>query len=281
VLAWLSFLLVAAAVFLLALLAFAVLRRAFEQYRARYVARSLRDLSDMFLFVEPRQLVLLNAAAMALLAALGLWAGGPFLCAPAAALGFFAPALGVRVYRRRRLRRFEAQLTEALQQMANALRAGLTFPQAVEQAARDALPPLAQEFGLYVKEVKLGVPAAEALSAMAARVGSEDLELVAASTNLARQMGGNLAEMFETIAATVRERFRLEGKIRALTSQGKLQGMIVATLPLWVAAFLDWYRPDLLQPMFEHAYGYVLVAAIVLLEATGFVLIRRIVAVDV
>jgi len=94
-------------------------------------------------------------------------------------------------------------------------------------------------------------------------------------------MGGNLAEMFETIAATVRERFRLEGKIRALTSQGKLQGMIVATLPLWVAAFLDWYRPDLLQPMFEHAYGYVLVAAIVLLEATGFVLIRRIVAVDV
>ncbi|HEX9604313.1 MAG TPA: type II secretion system F family protein [Myxococcales bacterium] len=280
-LAWLSFLLVAAAVFLLALLAFAVLRRAFEQYRARYVARSLRDLSDMFLFVEPRQLVLLNAAAMALLAALGLWAGGPFLCAPAAALGFFAPALGVRVYRRRRLRRFEAQLTEALQQMANALRAGLTFPQAVEQAARDALPPLAQEFGLYVKEVKLGVPAAEALSAMAARVGSEDLELVAASTNLARQMGGNLAEMFETIAATVRERFRLEGKIRALTSQGKLQGMIVATLPLWVAAFLDWYRPDLLQPMFEHAYGYVLVAAIVLLEATGFVLIRRIVAVDV
>jgi len=281
VLAWLSFLLVAAAVFLLALLAFAVLRRAFEQYRARYVVRSLRDLSDMFLFVEPRQLVLLNAAAMALLAALGLWAGGPFLCAPAAALGFFAPALGVRVYRRRRLRRFEAQLTEALQQMANALRAGLTFPQAVEQAARDALPPLAQEFGLYVKEVKLGVPAAEALSAMAARVGSEDLELVAASTNLARQMGGNLAEMFETIAATVRERFRLEGKIRALTSQGKLQGMIVATLPLWVAAFLDWYRPDLLQPMFEHAYGYVLVAAIVLLEATGFVLIRRIVAVDV
>jgi len=281
VLAWLSFLLVAAAVFLLALLAFAVLRRAFEQYRARYVARSLRDLSDMFLFVEPRQLVLLNVAAMALLAALGLWAGGPFLCAPAAALGFFAPALGVRVYRRRRLRRFEAQLTEALQQMANALRAGLTFRQAVEQAARDALPPLAQEFGLYLKEVKLGVPADEALSAMAARVGSEDLELVAASTNLARQMGGNLAEMFETIAATVRERFRLEGKIRALTSQGKLQGIIVATLPLWVAAFLDWYRPDLLQPMFEHAYGYVLVAAIVLLEATGFVLIRRIVAVDV
>jgi tight adherence protein B len=281
VLAVLSFLLVSAAVFLLALLTFGVLRRAFEQYQARYVARSLRDLSDMFLFLEPRQIVLLNATAMALFAGLGLWAGGVLLGALAAALGFFAPALGVGLYRRRRLRRFEVQLTEALQQMANALKAGLAFHQAVEQVARDALPPLSQEFGLYLKEVKLGVPADEALSAMAARVGSEDLELVAASTNLARQMGGNLAGMFETIAGTVRERFRLEGRIRALTSQGKLQGIIVAALPVFVAAFLDWYRPDLMQPLFQTAYGYALIGAIVLLETTGFVLIRRIVTIEV
>ncbi|HKC61122.1 MAG TPA: type II secretion system F family protein [Myxococcales bacterium] len=280
-LAGLCFLLVSAAVFLLALLTFGVLRRAFEQYQARYVARSLRDLSDMFLFLEPRQIVLLNAAAMALFAGLGLWAGGVLLGALAAALGFFAPALGVGIYRRRRLRRFEAQLAEALQQMATALKAGLAFHQAVEQVARDALPPLSQEFGLYLKEVKLGVPVDEALSAMAARVGSEDLELVAASTNLARQMGGNLAGMFETIAGTVRERFRLEGRIRALTSQGKLQGIIVAALPVFVAAFLDWYRPDLMQPLFRTAYGYALIGAIVLLETTGFVLIRRIVAIDV
>ena len=276
-LAGVTFLLVCAAVFFLSLLSFGVLRRAFEQYQARYVARSLRDLSDMFLFVEPRQLVLLNGAALALFAGLGLWAGGPFLAAAAAALGFFTPALGVRLYRRRRLRRFEAQLAEALQHMANALRAGLSFHQSVEQVARDALPPLAQELGLYLKEVKLGVPADQALSAMAARVGSEDLELVAASTNLARQMGGDLARMIETIADTVRERVRLEGR----TSQGKLQGIIVAALPLFVAAFLDWYRPDLLQPLFETGYGYALVSAIVLLELTGFVLIRRIVAIDV
>ena len=280
-LAGLCFLLVSAAVFLLALLTFGVLRRAFEQYQARYVARSLRDLSDMFLFLEPRQIVLLNAAAMALFAGLGLWAGGVLLGTLAAALGFFAPALGVGIYRRRRLRRFEAQLAEALQQMATALKAGLAFHQAVEQVARDALPPLSQEFGLYLKEVKLGVPVDEALSAMAARVGSEDLELVAASTNLARQMGGNLAGMFETIAGTVRERFRLEGRIRALTSQGKLQGIIVAALPVFVAGFLDWYRPDLMQPLFQTAYGYALIGTIVLLETTGFVLIRRIVAIDV
>jgi tight adherence protein B len=281
VLAALAFLLVAAAVFFLALLVLAVLRRAFEEYKARYVTRSLRDLSEMFLFLEPGQLILLNVAAMALLAAAGSWMGGPFVGALAGALGFFAPALGVRVYRQRRIARFEGQLTEALQRMANALRAGLTFQQAVEQIGRDSAAPLRQEFGLYVKELKLGVPVDEGLVAMARRVGSEDLELVATSTNVARQLGANLAEMFETIAGTIRERFRLEGKIRALTSQGKLQGIVVASLPLLVGAFLNWYRPDLMQPMFEHAYGYILVAAIALLEAIGFVLIRRIVAIDV
>jgi len=176
---------------------------------------------------------------------------------------------------------FDAQLTDALQQMANALRAGLTFQQASEQVGREAPAPLGQEFGLYAKEVRLGSSSEEALVAMVRRVGSEDLELVATSTNIARQLGGNLSDMFETIAETIRERFRLEGKIRALTSQGKLQGLVVATLPVWVGLFLDWYRPDLMEPMFAHAFGYVLVATIALLEAIGFVLIRRIVTIDV
>ena len=90
-----------------------------------------------------------------------------------------------------------------------------------------------------------------------------------------------MAEMFEAIAATIRERFRLEGKIAALTSQGKLQGVIVASLPLAIGAFLGSYRPDLVQPMFESAYGYLLVAAVVVLQGAGFLAIRRVVSVDV
>ncbi|HYZ88026.1 MAG TPA: type II secretion system F family protein [Myxococcales bacterium] len=274
-------LLLAAGVFFLARVVVGMLHGAFGQYQARYVTRSLRELSDMFLFLEPRHLVVLNVAAMISFAVVGFWIGGPLPGAGAGALGFFAPALGVRIYRRRRRSLFDAQLTDALQQMANALRAGLTFQQATEQVGREAPPPLGQEFGLHAKEVRLGSSPEEALVAMVRRVGSEDLELVATSTNIARQLGGNLADMFETIAETIRERFRLEGKIRALTSQGKLQGLVVATLPLWVGIFLDWYRPDLMQPMFEHAYGYVLIGAIALLEAIGFVLIRRIVTIDV
>ena len=275
------FLLASGSVFFFALLSFDVLVKAFRQYELRYVARSVHDLGAMFLFIEPGQVVRLNLAVMLLLAACGGWLGGPLCAALAASAGFFAPGLAIASYRRRRTRRFEGQLTEALHQMANALRAGLTLQQAIDQVGRDAAAPLRQEFGLFTREVKLGTALDDALAAMAGRVGSEDLNLVATSTAIARQLGGNMAEMFEAIAATIRERFRLEGKIAALTSQGKLQGVIVALLPLAVGVFLGSYRPDLVEPMFESAYGYLLVAAVVLLQGAGFLTIRRVVSVDV
>ena len=276
-----TFLLTAASVFFFALLVLGVLQRAFEQYKERYVVKSMNDLSDMFLFVEPGQVLLLNISALVVAAGLGFMLGGAFFSAMAGVAGFFAPLAAIRYYRARRINRFNTQLVEALQQMANALRAGLTFTQALDQIGRESGAPLRQEFGLFTKEVKLGVPIEEALTNMARRVGSEDLELVATSTNIARQLGGNMAEMFKVISATIRERFRLEGKIKALTSQGKMQGWIVASLPLWIGLFFNFYRPDLMEPMFEKAFGYILVCAIILLEATGFVLIRKIVNIDV
>ena len=275
------FLFTTASIFFLAFLALDVLHKAFEQYKLRYVTKSMNDLSDMFLFIEPGQILLLNVAALLACAVVGFFLGGAFFGGLAAVAGFFAPTIAVRFYRLRRIRLFNAQLTEALQQMANALRAGLTFQQAMDQVGRESNAPLRQEFGLFTKEVKLGVPVEEALVNMANRVGSEDLELVATSTNIARQLGGNMAEMFETIAGTIRERFRLEGKISALTSQGKLQGWIVAAMPLAIGLVLNVRNPELMQPMFDTYYGYVIVVAVILLEAIGFLFIRRIVAIDV
>ena len=276
-----TFLLTAASVFFFALLILGVLQRAFEQYKERYVTKSMNDLSDMFLFVEPGQIILLNIAALIMLAGLGFIAGGWLLCTILGTAGFFLPMGAVRYYRARRIGKFNEQLTNSLQQMSNALRAGLTFQQAMEQVGRESAPPLRQEFGLFIKEIKLGVPVEEGLTNMARRVGSEDLDLVATSTNIARQLGGNMAEMYETIAATIRERYRLEGKIASLTSQGKMQGWVVSLLPVAIGTFLAWYRPDLMEPMFENLFGYVLLSAIVLLEAIGFLLIRKIVNIDV
>lgn len=274
-------LLVTGSVFFFSLVIFTVLAKAYEQYQERYVAKSMNDLSDMFLFIDPRQMLILNVASMCLLGILAYIIFNPILCVGATIFGFFLPMLLVKYYRKRRIKKFNVQLVDALQAMANAFKAGLTFPQAIEHVAREALPPLSQEFGLFVKEVKLGVPLEEALINMGKRVGSDDLELVVVSTNISRQLGGNMAEMFETISMVIRERFRLEGKIDALTSQGKLQGWIVASMPAILGLVLNSMRPDLMEPMMDHMFGYVLVTVIAIMEILGILIIRRIVNIDI
>jgi tight adherence protein B len=280
-LAGIVLLLVTGSVFFFSLVIFTVLAKAYEQYQERYVVKSMNDLSDMFLFIDARQLLVLNIASMCLLGILSYIIFNPILCVISTIFGFFLPIILVKHYRKRRIKKFNVQLVDALQAMANAFKAGLTFPQAIEHVAREAQPPLAQEFGLFVKEVKLGVPLEEALINMGRRVGSDDLELVVVATNIARQLGGNMAEMFETISSVIRERFRLEGKIDALTAQGKLQGWVVAAMPAILGMVLNYMRPDLMEPMMDHWFGYILVTIIAIMEVLGVIIIRRIVNIDI
>lgn len=274
-------LLFATGIFFLSLLVMGVLGKAYEAYQERYIVKSMNDLSDMFLFIDPRQMLVLNIASMLVLGALCFVLVNPLVGALALVLGFFLPMMLVKHYRSKRIQKFNTQLVDALQSMANAFKAGLTFQQAMEQVSKDAQVPLQQEFGLFVKEAKLGVPVEEALNNMSRRVGSDDLELVATATNISRQLGGNMAEMYETLSGTIRERFRLEGKIDSLTAQGKLQGWIVSAMPLVLGVVINAMRPDLMEPMMDHLFGWVLVLAIIVMEAIGVLLIRRITNIDV
>ena len=274
-------LLFAGCFFFLMLVVLGVLSKAYEQYQERYIVKSMNDLSDMFLFIDPRQMLVLNIASMLLLGVGSYLLINPLVAIGATIFGFFLPMMLVKHYRKRRIKKFNAQLVDALQAMANAFKAGLTFQQSIEQVSKDSYPPLQQEFGLFVKEAKLGVPLEEALNNMARRVGSDDLDLVATATNISRQLGGNMAEMYETLSGTIRERFRLEGKIDALTAQGKLQGWVVSAMPLILGVVLNYMRPDLMQPMLDHIFGYILVAAIMVMEILGILIIRRITNIDI
>ncbi|MBS2030885.1 MAG: type II secretion system F family protein [Deltaproteobacteria bacterium] len=280
-LAALTLLLTTGSVFFFSLVIFGVLSKAYEQYQERYVVRSMNDLSDMFLFIDARQMLVLNICTMGLMIIVGWLVFNPLVTVLAGIGGFFMPMMLIKYYRGRRIKKFNVQLVDALQSMANAFKAGLTFPQAIEHVAREAQPPLSQEFSLFVKEIKLGVPLEEALVNMGKRVGSDDLELVVVSTNISRQLGGNMAEMFEVLSGSIRERFRLEGKIDSLTSQGRMQGWVVAALPLLLGLVMNYMRPDLMEPMMDHIFGYILVALILIMEGMGILIIRRIVNIDV
>ena len=267
-------------VFVFTLIILSVVGRGLEEYEERYLTRGSRDLTEMFYFIGPRQLLLMTLAVAAVLGLLGYVIFNWFVALLVGVAGFLVPFLGIKKLRERRVRRFEGQLVDAMAQLSAAFRAGLTLAQATENIAQDMPPPLSQEFGLFVKEIKLGVPQDEALQNMADRVGSEDLQLVVTSTNVARQLGGNMAEMYDIISATIRERFRLEGRIRALTAQGKLQGWVVGAMPLILGLILNMMRPDLMEPMIHSNFGYALISLIIVMELVGIWMIRRIVAID-
>ena len=264
-----------------ALIALSVLSAGIEEYERRYSEQQTRELGEMFLFITPRQLLIINICLVVVFTTLGLLLSNIVVTVLLALTAMVTPTFAIRSMRARRIRKFETQLVDSLDQLAAALRAGLSFQQAMDNVAKEAAAPLSQEFSLTLREIRLGVPIDEALNNLADRVGSDDLRLVTTASNICRKLGGNMAEMFETIAETVRERFRLEGKIRALTAQGKLQGWVVASLPLILGFVLNWMRPDLMQPMLNSNFGYVLIGCIVIMEVMGILLIRRIVAIDI
>lgn len=267
--------------FVLSLYVFSIVTKALELYEEKYATRGTATLGDMFMFISPAQLVTITLIIAFILAILGFlvfgWFGALFMFA----LGFILPLKGIQLLRKRRIAKFNVQLVDALAQMSAAFKAGLTLQQAMESISREVPPPLGQEFALTIKELKLGTPTEEALENLNKRVGSEDLDLVVTATNVARKLGGNMAEMYEIIAATIRERFRLEGKIRALTSQGKMQAWIVGLMPLFLGIVMNAMRPDLMGPFLRSNFGKVVILVIIVMEILGIWLIYKIVDIDV
>ena len=143
---------------------------------------------------------------------------------------------------------FNKQLPDTITLIANALRAGSSFLQAIELVVRESRPPISTEFGRVIREVNLGLPFDQALENMVRRVRSDDLELMATAISIQHQVGGNLAEILDSIAYTIRERVRIKGEIRTLTAQQRLSGYVVGFLPIGLAGFLFIAAPGFMAP---------------------------------
>ncbi|MDA3863430.1 MAG: type II secretion system F family protein [Deltaproteobacteria bacterium] len=266
---------------ILTLYVFSVITKALELYEDKYATKGTATLSDMFLFITPGQLVTITLIIAFVLALLGFVIFGIFGAAILFNIGFIIPFWGIKVIRKKRVKKFNKQLVDALAQLAAAFKAGLTLQQGLESIGREVPPPLGQEFQLTVKEIKLGLPMEEALENLNSRVESVDLDLVVTATNVSRKLGGNMAEMYEIIAATIRERFRLEGKIAALTSQGKMQAWVVGLMPFFLGVVLNFMRPDLMGPFLASNFGKIMIGVIIVSEAIGIFWIYQIVDIDV
>ena len=212
---------------------------------------------------------------------LGAVAGRALLGLLIGLLGLAMPALYVRIKAARRRRAFEQQLPDVLQMMSGALRAGYSIQQALAAVAEDGQPPASDEFRRTTAEVRLGATIDEALRQMAQRLGVIDFDWVVMAIEIQREVGGDLAEVLEAIAQTIRERERLRRHIKALTAEGRLSGWILGGLPFFMAGMLLLINPDYLAALFESGFGLAMIAGASVLMVIGAFWMRKIIRIEV
>lgn len=292
ILAWVAVLLTGVAAGGLAWLIISSFAEGARSAADTYEDEMARTLESMFLFVPARRLVELGwmAAGVVFMVAMlpfcrleppWVLPVGMAVALVLAAGAFCLPRVVVNWLRTRRLERFNLQLLEALPMMANALRAGFSINQAFESVAEGTDAPMSQEISLFLQQLRVGVSFSEALAALDERVGSEDLTLVCTAIDIARRSGGNLTEIFDSIAETIRARLRIHQHVRTLTAQGRLQGLIIGAMPFLLGIGMAIFKPNLMLPFLGSLIGVITVVAVTLMVALGALLIRKIVNIDV
>jgi len=196
-------------------------------------------------------------------------------------IGYLVPSFYVKYRINKRLKAFNNQLGDTLTLLSNAIKAGYSFAQAIDTVAKNAVAPIADEFGRAVREMNLGGSPDEALQNITKRIVSPDFDLVATAYSIHRTVGGNLAEILDNIAYTIRERVRIKGEIATLTAQARASGTLITFLPIVLAAFMYFVTPTYFRPMFESIVGWILLVIGGAMIFVGNMIIRRVVAIEV
>jgi tight adherence protein B len=259
-----------------------IVNGAVGRYRAVFTEQAKMNLEQMFLFIDSGQLLTLNGLVIVAAAGIGYLITASWVIAlVCAGVALVAPRVAFKVFRWRRTNNLRQQLPDAAMLVSGALRAGASAPTAIAQMAAEIRPPISQEFDLFMREQRLGVSFDQALDNLEQRVDLEDMALFGSAMRVSRETGGNLAETLERLADTLRQKLAIEGKIRALTAQGKLQGFIVGLLPFALMFVLFKMEPEAMSRMFTTWYGLAVIGFIVLMEFIGGLIIKKIVTIDV
>jgi tight adherence protein B len=254
---------------------------ALNWYQDEVVDDASSQLSVSFIFVDSRTLALMSVIGTVVLAGLGFF----FLNIPGLVLGLIAGGvalpLTVRHLRQRRRDKFVYQLPDALRSMAGAMQAGATVIRAIQGVSERQGNPMAQEFTQVLSEYRMGRDLELSLLNLRKRIGCEELDLFNAAVQVSRSVGGNLAKSLESLAITLESKAQTEGKVRALTSMGRMQGWVLGLMPIFIGFSLFLQKPDEMRLLVETPVGWlVMLVAAVLMFAAMFT-IRRIVNIDV
>jgi tight adherence protein B len=240
------------------------------------------NLEDMFLFIDPQRLFLINALALVLAPLIGLMLTGDWIVAllVLVVVAIF-PFYFYKSMRKKRLRKLELQLPEALVMVSGSLSSGASLNMALESMLKELPAPLSQEFMLFMREQRIGVDFDVSLRNMERRIPLQDFIMFTAAMRISREVGGNLGEVLTTLAETLRRKATMEGKIESLTAQGRMQGIVMAGLPILLGTLLYFMEPVAMAKLFTTTVGWIVLMIVIIMEVMGYIFIRKITTIDV
>lgn len=254
----------------------------YNKYKESYEKKVTGELQKNFLAYSSEEFYKMNLASTLGMGVIGYLLLDSFVMACFfMAIGYFIPKGFLMLTAHKRAEKLELQLIDALHVLANSVSAGLTLTQACEVVVSQLTPPVSQEFGLLVNENRLGIPLDQAMENMAKRIKSNNFDLLVTSIVIARQTGGNIAEIFKQLAESIKEIMRLEGKVKALTAQGKMQGFVLGGLPFGITAIMYAISPEMISPLFTSPQGSVILVVAFIFWAIGIYLVRKVINVDI
>lgn len=251
-------------------------------YKETFTESASANMADMFMFIDATRLFYINLLAIVVVPVL-VWL---IIRDLPTAIGVFVliaimPGFMYRSMRKKRFKRFEEQLPDGLLMLTGAMRSGASLNIALEGLVKEQPAPLSQEFELFMREQRIGTDFDKSLTNMEKRVPIQDFAMVTSALRINREIGGNLAEILESLAETLRRKQQMEGKIESLTAQGKLQGIVMTGLPVLLGVLLYFMEPENMEKLWTTTVGYIVLGIIIIMEFMGYVMIRKITSIDV
>lgn len=276
-----SFALIAIAFFCVAWVLTNIGRQLFSLYQRNFYQQVDKGLRDVVVMMEPGQIFTVTLITVIIIVPLVFWLTNVVLAITLAVVVFVAPSFVLKVMKKRRSDEFVDQLPDALSSIASSLRSGLNLVKAFQQVAKNQPQPLAQEFTQVLVEYRVGSDLSESLDALSDRIGRDDLLLMNSAIKISRTVGGNLADTLEVLSRTLREKSKVEGKIRALTSMGKAQGTLATFFPVFIGYVFYKIEPEAMSMLFTTNLGLIWLAVMITMSIMAFLMIQKIVNVDV
>ena len=277
---------VLAAVFLsVSLIAYATINSsstAWTEYSSSFSLSTESNLQNLFVFADTRKLLIIYLSSFIIVPGVLYFLDANVVVIVISVVALYlAPRFLFSWLAERRKRKINEALPDGLALIAGAMRAGSTFSIAIQALVEEQDGPLGQEFSLLLREQRVGARMEEALDNLAERVQTEEMDLFVSAALIAQEVGGNLPEILQRLSETIRRKLEMEGKIKALTAQGVLQGYVVTALPFMIMLALFFVEPEATKPLFSSLLGWLFLGVIVVLQVIGGITIRKIVRIDV